>query len=488
MKYKLMGLLGCLMMAAACLFTVLSEDPKENRVHQHREAQEKTQIEARTAFGTHLPLVLIDTAGQDVPGQPIWNDEGLHVGYKTAANGEKDITAHIAIVDHEETYNYADDAPDMESLVKMHIRGHTSRSFDKPSYALTLIDAAGENNPQPVMDMAAHHEWVLNGPFLDKTLFQNYMWYNIAGEIMDYAPNVRFCEVMLNGEYRGVYVMMERITTGKHCRLPLTAVKKKSVFTGYLLRLDRGKKNPLKQVDSFTQYTRRADTELDIQYPGASKLTPELSQAICRDFSKFEKALYSFDYRDPKYGYRKQVGIFSFVDFFLLNELTCNYDAGSLSTYIYKGLDGRFRLCVWDFNSACDHYQHQSMVQPQRFEMQNRLWFDMMMRDPYFTDLLIEEYQHLRKTFFSDEYLESYIDEVVDYLGPAIERNDAVWGYAYEQNLLMPEERNPRSYEEAVEQVKTFLKERTDFMDAHIETLCEYSVPSAVKPYNAVTE
>ena len=43
--------------------------------------------------------------------------------------------------------------------------------------------------------MDPHHEWVLHGPFLDKTLIRNYMWYNIAGEIMDYAPNVRFCEV-----------------------------------------------------------------------------------------------------------------------------------------------------------------------------------------------------------------------------------------------------------------------------------------------------
>ena len=64
------------------------------------------------------------------------------------------------------------------------------------------------------------------------------MWYNIAGQIMDYAPEVRFCEVFFNGEYRGLYVMCESITAGED-RLQLKVDKKDNTFTGYLLRLDR---------------------------------------------------------------------------------------------------------------------------------------------------------------------------------------------------------------------------------------------------------
>ena len=64
------------------------------------------------------------------------------------------------------------------------------------------------------MGMDAHYEWAMHGPYLDKSLIRNYMWYNIAGEIMDYAPNVRFCEVIINGEYKGLYVMTGTITNG----------------------------------------------------------------------------------------------------------------------------------------------------------------------------------------------------------------------------------------------------------------------------------
>ena len=70
--------------------------------------------------------------------------------------------------------------------------------------------------------MDAHYEWALHGPYLDKSLIRNYMWYNIAGEIMDYAPNVRFCEVVLNGEYKGLYVMTETITNGTDCRVNIS--------------------------------------------------------------------------------------------------------------------------------------------------------------------------------------------------------------------------------------------------------------------------
>ena len=75
--------------------------------------------------------------------------------------------------------------------------------------------------------MDAHHEWALHGPFLDKTLVRNYMWYNISGEIMEYSPNVRFFELVLNGEYRGLYLATEMITAGKEgARLNLQVNKK----------------------------------------------------------------------------------------------------------------------------------------------------------------------------------------------------------------------------------------------------------------------
>ena len=59
--------------------------------------------------------------------------------------------------------------------MKIHVRGNSSRSFDKSNFAIRLIDENEKNNPQSIMGMDAHHEWVLHGPYLDKTLMRNYM-------------------------------------------------------------------------------------------------------------------------------------------------------------------------------------------------------------------------------------------------------------------------------------------------------------------------
>ena len=177
------------------------------------------------------------------------------------------------------------------------------------------------------------------------------------------------------------------------------------------------------------------------------------------------------------------------MDYFLINELTCNYDAGSLSTYIYKEVDGRYKMCVWDFNSACDAYQEQA-IPTDEFRLQNGLWFKMLFMDSGFTDRVIERYYELRKTYFSEEYLFGFMDDSVDYLGDAIDRNNEKWGYTYgsDYDLLHPQDRNPRSYDEAVTQMKTFLTRRLSFMDENIETLRHYSAESKTKKYSEVSD
>ena len=110
----------------------------------------------------------------------------------------------------------------------------------------------------------------------------------------------------------------------------------------------------------------------------------------------------------------------------------------------------------------------------------------MLMKDEDFTNKVVSRYRQLRETVFDEEYLDRYIDDVVEYLGGAIERNYEKWGYTFEPeyDLLIPAERNPRSYEEAIAEMKTFLQNRIKWMDENIETLRQYSAESKVKKFN----
>lgn len=476
---------------------MLDRENPNNRVHQHevaRQPDEGCDCEG-DELCTHLPLIIIDTGGQEIPGEPLSDDgltadQGGDIDYEynnvtLAADGSKTIRCQVSVIDGDDSNHHLTDTPTMELSAQIRIRGNTSRFFDKKGYLLNLTKEDGvTNREESMLGMAPHHEWALHGPFLDKSLMRNYMWYNIAGEIMDYAPNVRFCEVVLNGEYQGLYVLVETITNGEDSRLNMSLPEEGHTTVSYVLRLDRGSSNPIKNIDTFIMYALRNRNMIDIVYPGASNLTPDRISYIEQEFSDFEKILYSYDYDTEPYAWWNYADMDSFAYYFIINEFTCNYDVGARSTYVYKDVRDKYKMCIWDMNSCCDNF-HFTQVDPQNFQMQNITWFYMLAKDEHFVERVIQRYRELRTTYLSDQYLNDYIDAVIEYLGPAIERNFQVWGYTFEDyRPLEPDRRNPDNYEAAVDQLRTFLSERGAWMDENIEILLQYCHESKIKKFN----
>ena len=361
MKRIVIGLLACILcIGVAAAATVVDFEKKESRVHQHLAAAEKAPCSHEgNLLCTHLPLVEIETGGHDIPGAPILDDKGFIVDYTVTEAGESRLKATVEITDNAAANNHLTDEPTLASSALINIRGRSSREFDKKSYRITLTCEDGTNNNQPVMGMDAHHEWVLHGPFLDKSLIRNYMMYNIAGECMEYAPNVRFCEVVIDGSYQGLYLMTESITKGyDDSRLSMEVKKKDNTFSGYILRVNDiyPFEETTSVISDYGNYAYVARIPVEVVYPGAINQTEEIRRKIELEFSAFEKALYSFDYDSKEYGYTQWIDVPSFVDYYILNEFVCNIDAGRLSTYFYKDISGKYKICVWDFNNACDNY------------------------------------------------------------------------------------------------------------------------------------
>lgn len=487
MKYRVAGIAALMLVLIAVFWAnTVDQQSAENRVHQHltsRQPDAGCDCDG-TELCTHLPLVVIDTGGADIPGELITDEANREIGFTAAEDGSTMLSARMAVMSNDDQNHHPSDTPDLESDIQIRIRGNSSRYFDKKSYLLRLVNGDGTYRQEEMMGMASHYEWALHGPFLDKSLIRNYMWYNIAGEFMGYAPNVRFCEVVINGEYQGIYVMLETITNGEDCRIDVTEPVDGTTSTGYLLRLDRGSTNPIKNIQTFTNYSYRNLQKFDIQYPRGGDLTEEIADAIAKDFSDFEKSLYSYDYDTDDYGYYYDINVQSFVDYFIINEFTTNYDAGWLSTYIYRDIGDKYEMVIWDFNSACDNYE-KTTVSPQHFEMQDTVWHYMLMKDEYFVQRIIERYRELRKNYLSEAYLNEYIDDTVAFLGPAIDRNFQVWGSTFEEFLpLSPRDRNPTDHAAAVQQIKDFIQERGSWMDEHIEILLQYCHESKNKKFN----
>ena len=473
------GLVVLLLLAALLLSRHI--DPEKQRYQQH--LSYNTQVEDTSlsidedTFSSHLPVVSIETGGVVIPGRP---EQGQHI--KDIENSF--IQADMRIYDREGELNKLSSQPVLESKINIRVRGNSSRTFDKVGYLFKFTDDAGMERKLEVMGMEKDSTWVLHGPYLDKTLMRNYMWYNLAGQIMEWAPDVRYCEVFLDHEYQGLYVMAEQISMGEG-RIEMTKYDGKSNISSYIVCADRESVNDVQYLDNFTSYALRINGKLEVKYPGASRITPELTEYISRDFSRFEKALYSFDYDTARYGYQNYIDVDSFVDYFIINEVTQNTDAGLYSTYFYKDVSGKLKMCVWDFNNCCDNYI-EDQTPMAGFFMQNRPWYFMLCKDETFMEKVITRYHQLRKGILSEEAMESYIAGVQSYLGPAIERNFEKWGYSFlpEKDLLYEDERKIGSYEAAVEQYETRLVRRMRWMDEHIEDLRSYSHESINKKFN----
>lgn len=471
--------------------TDLSE--KSIRIEEDLELQTINSITGRTnyrekellvdaSFTSNLPLIVIDTKGVKPRRGVVWDGEKEYyvpTGEDPYAYGE------ISVIDNADGQNRPIDNAKIHSLCKMRIRGNSSGNYDKEQYLIKLIDEEGKREKQNVLGMGSNSEWILNVSFIDKSLMRNYLAYMTAGEIMPYTPDVQFCEVLWQDEegyrYEGVYLMMESIGVGKH-RVDLPRYSENGPITPALLRRDRYNANGI-MLDNYATQKGLTSGYLDIEYPDKEIITQKGVWNITEQVNRFERALYADEWEDFV-EYRNYVDMQSFVDYFILNEFFLNYDAGYNSTYVYMNYSGRLTMGpVWDFDQAMDNNETVS-ANLETTAFHSAPWFDMILRDPVFTAAIIERFAQLRESILSDEAIEAFVEETTNYLGPAIDRDWARWGYYYiDGNYLLPDDpggkdRNTHTHQEEVDRILDVLSRHGAWMDAHLDSLYQFKMIS----------
>ena len=123
------------------------------------------------------------------------------------------VRCHMGVIDNGvgNMNNITDPFNNYNDSISIEYRGSTSQQYPKKGYGLETQDSIGNNLPVALMGMPVENDWILNGPYPDKTLIRNVLTYHLAREMGHYASRTRFCEMIIDGEYRGVYVMMEKI-------------------------------------------------------------------------------------------------------------------------------------------------------------------------------------------------------------------------------------------------------------------------------------
>ena len=404
-------------------------------------------------FSTTLPVVYMNTKGQQVLKENvIWGNIALLDG-----NGEEQSVFSTPNSIYRATIKY---------------RGASSYSkFDKKQYRIKFYknkkDSAKEVS---LAGMGANSEWVLNGPYLDKTLIRNKLVYDLARELNGWAPDTRFVELFVDGEYQGVYLAVEPVTNGES-RLRLSEFGLLSGETAYIVNRDRMNTGS-EEIVTWGKTNGYTYNALYIRYPSKNKITEKQKEYITKNISEFEQALYGTNFSDKRIGYQAYIDMDNWVDYFIINEFAMNYDAGNLSTYIYKELGGKLQLAVWDFNNGFDNYQWFRTETDDLYTVENS-WFERLWQDENFRDRVHERYVQLRKTTLSDEHIAEKIASYQEELGEAVDRNFKVWGYSFKESLLAGTTkegtaRDIRSYEEAMKQLTDTIRERLAYLDKEL--------------------
>lgn len=480
MKYRNLAILGIILLVIIGIaFSNL--EFKEKRYHQHLDAKVRPEDVVTTdEFATHLPIIDIKTEAAIPPSYKETKDEN---GKIIKEKNYDVVKSSLKYIQNEDTENKRGDNPVFTTNAYIRTRGNSSREFEKKGYWLEFQNKDFTSNRDIEIDgMVADSDWVLHGPYLDKTLIRNYVCYNIAGEFMDYSPNVRFCELFINNEYMGLYVLTEKIKYNKDGRIDVSKTDPKLSATSYIIKIDRPTNDKEYRVEGLLEaagelYTKYSGA-MQIIYPNKT-LTEKQYDYIERDLAKVEKTIISRSVRSKKDSYKNYIDVDSFVDYYILNEFTANGDATTLSTYLYKDVRGKLKLVTWDHNSSFDNYELGDQMD--RIIFDSSWWYKYLLRDEYFTEKVIDRYKYLRKNILSDEYLMNYIDDTIEYLGPAIERNYERWPTALKFDILVPKERNQHSHDEAIDYLKNAIKRRGAYLDKNIDTLKRLSHKSMIK-------
>lgn len=410
-------------------------------------------------FKTSLPVVHINTGGSQIKKSvKTWAKMGIL---------KKDLSQPNRLVSSK---------VDEAFSILINLRGASSYSgFDKEQYRFEFYQKEEENTPldYPFLNMPMASEWVLNGPYLDVSLMRNKLLYDLGKEIFVYSPSSEFCEVFVDGQYKGVYLAVEPITSDRS-RLNLAKFGLLSGESAYIINRDRieTKEDP---IITYGETSGNTYNSLYISYPSYKKITTKQVDWIKEDVSKFEKVLYSENFDNKESGYSKYIDVDNFVDYFIFNEVTMNRDAGNLSTYAYKNLNEKMKLAIWDYNNAYDNYQwFESDFN--EFRVVQNSWFDRLIQDKAFVDKVVKRYYDLRLTSLDKDYMYSLIKGYEQDLKGADERNFKVWGYVFNKNMMSDPLRNITSHQMGKDQLRAAIALRFEFLDKHIKDLYKYTI------------
>jgi spore coat protein CotH len=415
--------------------------------------------QAQILTDSNLPIVVIDTdGGVSIPDEPkvlgamkiIWHPDGSR-NYLTDINNPAFL-------------NY-------DGRIGIEIRGSSSQMLSKKPYGLTTLQADNvTNNNVSLLGMPKENDWVLNSLAFDATGMRDVLSYELSERLGQYAPRSVYCEVMINGDYKGLYAFMEKIKVDDQrvniVKMDETCNSYPEVTGGYITKADKTTGNDpvawTMQGYGGGGWWGGTSTDFIHHYPKPEDVTSAQNLYIKSVFQQL--ALVSNQHNTSiTNGIPSVIDIPSFVDFYMIAEYSSNVDVYSLSTFFHKDRKGKLRAGpVWDYNLAYGHdeFGNRSRYDVWQFDNSDNngpRFFKDLFDTPTFRCYMARRWNELIQPGQPLNYREvcNRIDEIAAWISEGVSRDNQRW---YQMN----------NHTSEIQSMKTWINQRINWLTQNI--------------------
>ena len=371
--------------------------------------------------------------------------------------------ADCVIMDKNESEN-------LEIKLDIKCRGNSSYGFPKKSFSLKLEKKENLFN----IANGKHKNYALVANYDDKTLIRNELAYYMGSDIFTdagWAPHTKQVNLFINGTYRGVYLLVERIKIDENL-VNISDVSKASKLTdinndGEINFSDGGW---IVEVNTRLDETYNWETDHDIPISLQDPDDYEGWENIKNYLNQVESVLYDANiFDDALNGWRKYLDEASFIDWYLVNEIAKNIDSHWFaSCYMYfNPSDQKLHMGpVWDFDIGFGNVNYGDSEFTEGFWINDTGWHSRLFEDSTFVENVQARWTE-KKTGIDS--LVQKIDDLAENLQGDIDLNFQKWPIL--GNYVWP---NPQGYEQRttyqseVDYLKTWLTNRIVWLDSAI--------------------
>ncbi|MDR3318761.1 MAG: CotH kinase family protein [Clostridiales bacterium] len=370
---------------------------------------------------------------------------------------------------------------------KIQIRGRGNSTWGQPKKPYRIK----AEKKTAVFGFAKVKNWALLAEYSDKSFMRNYFAHMLARSLdgMSFSANCVYVELELNGRYDGLYLLTDQPETGES-RVDAEGYTTDAVGrltdTGFMLEIDDRATSDSTEVlgQTFFQIFPQRGGFRDhynfvLKYPKADDDGFDGNPALYSQAFKFIKDYIQsvfdaieFINNDGNYAdFNRLCDENSFIDYWIIQELTKNTDADALSLFVNRKAGGKMSMGpVWDFDIGIGNawYMSDALYPSGWYNRTKNIWFSRLMGNTGFKDNFKRRYDKLYEVQISHAI--AALSAVETDIAAAVARNfsgDLVTRYRFMgKEVAWAQDVNPYSLgyyvwpsPEAVVQANTFAKQ-----------------------------